>query len=86
MAGELDERVEAGRHRHLGAAVVGRHPEPEHPGVGQAVDEIAGERSVLLDLLRPGPQLTTNTAAMKAVMKPTTMLVTSLACRIDQFL
>ncbi len=57
VAGELDERVEAGRHWHLRAAVLSRHPEPEHPGVGQAVDEVAGQRATLLDLLRAGPQL-----------------------------
>ena len=57
VAGELDERVEAGRDRHLGAAVLRRHPEPEQPGVGEAVDEVARERPVLLDLVGSGSQL-----------------------------
>ena len=56
--------------RHLRAAVLRRHPEPEQPGVGEAVDEVARERAVLLDLLRAGPQLAGEGAGRcRAVMR-----------------
>ena len=62
MAGDLDESIESGRDGHLGAAVLLRQPEPEQPGVGQAVDEVAWERAVLLDLVGAGAECTGQSA------------------------